>query len=55
MTFTPLRALGATALVAGAALVLAGCVAKTDVAASDALDVTSTDTDCAVSPGHAGL
>ena len=53
MTFTPLRALGATALVAGAALVLAGCVAKTDVAASDALDVTSTDTECAVSAGNA--
>ncbi|WEK13702.1 MAG: peptidase M75 family protein [Candidatus Microbacterium phytovorans] len=35
------------------ALALAGCVAKADVAASDALTVTSTDTSCEVSTGTA--
>ena len=46
---TPHRLLTAAALVGAGALVLAGCVAKTDVAASDALTVTSTADGCDVS------
>jgi hypothetical protein len=45
--------LGAVAALGATALVLAGCVAKTDVAASDALTVTSTDTACTVSTATA--
>ncbi len=46
---TLFRALG-TALAAGATVaLLAGCVAKADVAATDALTVTSTDSSCDVS------
>ncbi|MFT4213788.1 MAG: peptidase M75 family protein [Microbacterium sp.] len=46
---TPSRILAATASVGLAAIALSGCVAKSDVAASDALTVTSTDTSCEVS------
>ncbi len=46
---TRTRTWGAVAALGATALVLAGCVAKTDVAASDALTVTSTDTSCEVS------
>ncbi|BAJ73303.1 predicted periplasmic lipoprotein [Microbacterium testaceum StLB037] len=46
---TPTRLLAATAVAGAAALVLAGCVAKTDASASGALTVTSTDDGCAVS------
>lgn len=43
------RLLGALAVAGAGALVLAGCVAKADVAAADALTVTSTADGCAVS------
>jgi iron uptake system component EfeO len=47
------RALALSAAVGVAALALTGCVAKADVAASDALTVTSTDTACTVSAPQA--
>ncbi len=47
------RALGALTATAVAALALAGCVAKADVAASDALTVTSSDGACDVSAATA--
>jgi len=50
---TPNRLLGAAALMGAGALVLAGCVAKADVAASDALSVTSTADGCEVSAATA--
>ncbi|MDF2666362.1 MAG: putative periplasmic lipoprotein [Microbacterium sp.] len=50
---TPTRLLAATAVAGAAALVLAGCVAKTDASASGALTVTSTDDGCAVSSASA--
>jgi len=43
------RPLGILVAVGAAALVLSGCVAKSDVAAADALQVTSTDAACEVS------
>ncbi|MEV7693913.1 iron uptake system protein EfeO [Microbacterium sp. NPDC089189] len=43
------RMIGGAAALGVAALVLAGCVAKADVAAAEALTVTSTDTTCDVS------
>jgi iron uptake system component EfeO len=43
------RPLGILVAVGAAALVLSGCVAKSDVAAADALQVTSTDSACEVS------
>ncbi|MFK0401442.1 iron uptake system protein EfeO [Microbacterium sp. NPDC090225] len=43
------RILGAIAATGAAALVLSGCVAKSDVAASAAFDVSSTDSACTVS------
>ena len=46
---TSLRILGAVGAVALAGVVLAGCVAKTEVASSDALTVQATDTGCEVS------
>ena len=46
---TSLRILGTVGAVALSAVVLAGCVAKTEVASSDALTVKSTDTGCEVS------
>lgn len=48
-----LRALGAIAAAGAATLVLAGCVAKADVATADALTVDSTDSSCEVSAGSA--
>lgn len=50
---TPRRTAAVLLAVAAAALLLAGCVAKSDVAASDALTVTSTDGACDVSAGTA--
>jgi len=50
---TLLRTAAAVASVGAAALVLAGCVAKADVAASDALTVTSDDSSCDVSTASA--
>ncbi|MBN9173120.1 MAG: cupredoxin domain-containing protein [Microbacterium sp.] len=47
------RTIGALAAVGIVALALTGCVAKSDVAASGALTVTSTDTSCDVSTGTA--
>ncbi|WP_454118044.1 iron uptake system protein EfeO [Microbacterium lacticum] len=47
------RLLAAAAVSALAALALAGCVAKTDAAASGALTVTSTDSSCEVSAATA--
>ncbi|WP_371201564.1 iron uptake system protein EfeO [Microbacterium sp. BWT-B31] len=47
------RALGALAAASVAALALSGCVAKSDVAASDSLTVTSTDGACDVSAATA--
>jgi len=47
------RILGAMAATGVAALVLTGCVAKSDVAAGAAFDVSSTDSDCVVSGGTA--
>jgi iron uptake system component EfeO len=46
---TTRRILGALAATGAAALVLSGCVAKSDVAAGASFDVSSTDTECAVS------
>jgi iron uptake system component EfeO len=46
---TPARIIGAVGAVALSALVLAGCVAKSEVAASDGLTVNATDTACEVS------
>ncbi|MCK2036499.1 EfeM/EfeO family lipoprotein [Microbacterium sp. SSW1-49] len=46
---TPYRILGVLAATGAAALVLSGCVAKTDVDAAAAFDVSSTDSDCVVS------
>ncbi|MGN7964849.1 iron uptake system protein EfeO [Microbacterium sp. 22179] len=43
------RILGAVAATGAAALVLSGCVAKSDVAAGAAFDVSSTDSACSVS------
>ncbi|BDV31856.1 iron uptake system protein EfeO [Microbacterium terricola] len=50
---TPHRTLTAFAALGVAALALAGCVAKSDVAASDALTVSSTDSACEVSAADA--
>jgi len=50
---TRIRTWGAVAALGATALVLAGCVAKTDVAAADSLTVTSTDTSCDVSTAKA--
>lgn len=50
---TPSRLLVATATAGLAALVLSGCVAKSDVAAGGSLKVTSTDTSCDVSTATA--
>lgn len=47
------RILGAVAATGAAALVLSGCVAKSDVGAAAAFDVSSTDGDCAVSAATA--
>ncbi|WP_457100538.1 iron uptake system protein EfeO [Microbacterium sp. P5_E9] len=47
------RPLGILVAVGAAALVLSGCVAKSDVAAADALQVTSTASACAVSAASA--
>ncbi|MBO9625374.1 MAG: EfeM/EfeO family lipoprotein [Microbacterium sp.] len=46
---TSRRILGAIAAAGAAALVLTGCVAKSDIAAGGAFTVSSTDTECAVS------
>ncbi|KQR45259.1 hypothetical protein ASF87_13450 [Microbacterium sp. Leaf161] len=46
---TSRRILGTVAAAGAAALVLSGCVAKSDVAAGAAFDVSSTDSECAVS------
>lgn len=46
---TPARPIAALALASVAALALAGCVAKTDAAASDAIAVSSTADTCGVS------
>ncbi|MET0780389.1 MAG: imelysin family protein, partial [Microbacterium sp.] len=50
---TSLRTLGALGAVALTAVALAGCVAKTEVAASDSLTVNATDTGCEVSAAAA--
>lgn len=50
---TTSRTLGAVVAVGIAALALSGCVARADVAASDALTVTSTDDACTVSSAEA--
>ncbi|MCI9859437.1 iron uptake system protein EfeO [Microbacterium proteolyticum] len=50
---TPTRLLAATTVAGVAALVLSGCVAKTDAAASGALSVASTADGCAVSAASA--
>ena len=47
------RPLGVIAAVGAAALILAGCVAKSDVASGDALVVTSTASGCDVSASSA--
>ncbi|GAB3599816.1 iron uptake system protein EfeO [Microbacterium tumbae] len=47
------RLLGAAAATGAAALLLSGCVAKTDTADADALTVASTDDACTVSAGTA--
>ena len=46
---TSRRILGAIAATGAAVLVLSGCVAKADVASGASFDVSSTDTECAVS------
>ena len=46
---TSRRTLGILAAAAIAATALAGCVARSDVSAADALTVTSTDDACTVS------
>lgn len=51
---TSVRILGAVGAVALSALVLSGCVAKSEVAASDALTVNATDSSCDVSAAAAG-
>jgi iron uptake system component EfeO len=50
---TPSRTVGALAGAARAAVVLAGCVAKSDAASSDSLSVSATDTGCDVSAAAA--
>lgn len=50
---TASRAIGALAATGAAALLLSGCVAKTDVAAEDAFTVSSTTDACAVSSATA--
>ena len=50
---TPHRPLAIVVTVGAAALVLSGCVAKSDVAAADSLAVTSTDGACEVSASSA--
>ena len=50
---TPARILGTVGVVGLSIVVLAGCVAKSEVAASDALTVTATDTGCEVSAATA--
>ena len=50
---TPHRPLALVVAVGAAAFVLSGCVAKSDVAAADALAVTSTDSACEVSASAA--
>ena len=50
---TPSRILGAVGAVGLSLVVLAGCVAKTDLAASDALTVNATDDACEVSAATA--
>lgn len=50
---TTARSLGTLAVVGVAALALAGCVAKSDVATGDALTVSSSDTACDVSAATA--
>lgn len=50
---TTRRILGAVAAAGATALVLSGCVAKSDVAAGAAFDVASTDSECAVSAATA--
>ncbi|WP_311243346.1 iron uptake system protein EfeO [Microbacterium sp. WCS2018Hpa-23] len=50
---TSRRILGAVAAAGAAALVLSGCVAKSDVAAGASFDVSSTDSACAVSAATA--
>ena len=50
---TPRRSMAVLVAVGAAAVVLSGCVAKSDVAASDALTVTSTDSACDVSTTEA--
>lgn len=47
------RSLGVLAVTGAAVLVLSGCVAKEDTAATAAFDVSSTDSDCAVSAATA--
>ena len=47
------RSLGVLAVTGAAVLVLSGCVAKEDTAAAAAFDVSSTDSDCAVSAATA--
>lgn len=47
------KTFGALAAVGVASIALSGCVAKTDVAASDSLTVTSTDSSCDVSAASA--
>ncbi|MBO0979560.1 iron uptake system protein EfeO [Microbacterium sp. SD291] len=47
------RILGAVAAAGAAALVLSGCVAKSDASAGAAFDVSSTDADCVVSAAGA--
>jgi len=50
---TPRRSLSVLVAVGAAALVLSGCVAKSDAATNDALVVTSTDSACDVSASSA--
>ncbi|MDN3443341.1 iron uptake system protein EfeO [Microbacterium sp. APC 3901] len=50
---TSRRILGAVTAAGAAALFLSGCVAKSDVAAGAAFDVSSTDSECAVSSATA--
>lgn len=50
---TPSRILGTVGVVGLSLVVLAGCVAKSDVAAADAITVKATDTGCAVSAAAA--
>ncbi len=50
---TTRRSLGVLVAIGGAALILAGCVAKSDIASADALVVTTTDSACEVSASAA--